>query len=371
MGPRLDSSAQRGMTSKIAIIGCGAISELYYAQALLQLSQSGAAEVGLLFDPDAKRTARLKELFPDAAVANVFADAVKFQSELAIVASPPRFHAEQTVALLKQGTAVLCEKPMSATVVEAEAMIAAAANTKSLLAIGLFRRFFASSQLIYDIVHQGRLGAVGRFDVSEGGPFNWPAQSASFFQKSNSQGGVLSDLGVHVLDLLIWWFGMPEKVDYEDDAMGGLEANCHLELGFAGGVSGTVRLSRDTQLPNRTIIECEHGWIRCKAAAADQLEIGFKGVPFALGGQIESLDDRGPYGFRAQPALSYQQSFCKQLRNVVSAVRGQEPVFIPGEEGKLSLRLIEQCYRQRKLMRMPWLAERELQCAQKIVGFAQ
>jgi predicted dehydrogenase len=89
---------------------------------------------------------------------------------------------------------------------------------------------------------------VKSFEISEGGQFNWPAQSASFFQKSNSQGGVLADLGVHVLDLLIWWFGMPEKVGYEDDAMGGLEANCRLELEFAGGVSGTVRLSRDTQL---------------------------------------------------------------------------------------------------------------------------
>lgn len=204
------------------------------------------------------------------------------------------------------------------------------------------------------------LGPVKRFQLSEGGPFNWPAQSESFFKRSHSSGGVLADVGVHVLDLLIWCFGMPEKVVYQDDAMSGLEANCLVELEFAGGISGTVRLSSDTRLANCTTIECERGWLRAPAASADQLEIGFSGVPYSVVGLNASLKETGFPGMRSTPAPTYQQSFSRQLQNVISAVHGEEALMIPGGEGLPSMRLIERCYRERTLMPMPWLGDFEL-----------
>jgi predicted dehydrogenase len=324
----------------------------------------------MLFDPDANRAAKLKLLFGEAGVTTDFAVITGSGIDLAIVASPPRFHADQAIELLTHGIAVLCEKPMAATVAECEQMVRAAEKSRKPLAVGLFRRFFPVNQTIREMIRNQSLGPVKSFEISEGGQFNWPAQSASFFQKSKSQGGVLSDLGVHVLDVLIWWFGMPERVDYQDDAMGGLESNCRLELEFRNGVSGTVQLSRDTSLPNRTIVEFERGWVRCKAVAADEFEIGFPGVPYAARGRLLQPGAQGPHGFRTQPALSYHQSFTKQMRNVVAAVRGEEPVFISGEDGILSMQLIERCYRQRKLMPMPWLTESESQTAQMLAGIA-
>lgn len=350
---------------RICIIGCGAISELYYGPALAELSLTDGIEVSALFDPDIRRLTKLATLFPNAAKTSNFDHILEGKPHAAIVASPPRFHASQTIALLAAGIAVLCEKPMAATVIEANAMVAAAENSDLPLAVGLFRRFFPVSHMIRDIVKNERLGAVKSFEISEGGPFQWPAQSASFFQKSGSQGGVLADLGVHVLDLLIWWFGMPEEIEYEDDAMGGLEANCIVKLSFEGDVRGTVRLSRDSMLPNRTIIECERGWIRCKAASTDKLEFGFPGAQYSLDGDLKSVGVHGSKSERSVPAMTYHQSFAKQLLQFLSAVRGNEPVFIPASEGVLSLRVIEQCYGQRNLITMPWLSDAERTCAQK------
>jgi len=336
---------------RIALVGCGAISELYYAPALAAL-RSGSAEVSAVFDPDADRAAKLARLLPGAGVTTDFAEVLGRRPDLAIVASPPRFHAQQTIALLEAGIGVLCEKPMAVTVAEADAMIAAAARSPGPLAIGLFRRFFPVNRTIRDIVRGQHLGVVKRFEISEGGPFQWPAQSPSFFQKSGSHGGVLADPGVHVL---IWWFGVPESIRYEDDAMGGLEANCRIELGFPGGIAGTVRLSRDTQLPNRTVIECERGWLRCKAVAADRLELGFPGSDHAFGGELVCVGPAGANSLRPLAADTYDHSFMRQLMNVIAAVRGTESVFIPPAEGAPSVRVIEQCYRQRGLMPMPWL----------------
>jgi predicted dehydrogenase len=342
---------------KIAMVGCGALAEIYYAPVVQELQADGLAEMSVLCDPDVSRLKKLRTPFAMAAAKNRIEEVVAAKPDLAIVASPPRFHAEQTIALLDAGISVLCEKPMAATVPEAEAMIAAAEKASVPMAIGLFRRFFPVNRTIRDLVRNGNLGAVRRFEISEGGAFQWPAQSASFFQKSASQGGVLADVGVHVLDLILWWFGMPERVRYEDDAMGGLEANCRMELSFPGGVSGTVRLSRDTALQNQTVIEFERGWVRCAAAAANEMEIGFAGAEFAVAGQVRKTE--GPRAPHSLPGDSSHQSFARQLRSFLVAVRGEGPVEVPGPEGIRSLRLIESCYRQRTLMEMPWLSPGE------------
>ena len=48
-----------------------------------------------------------------------------------------------------------------------------------------------------------------------------------------------------------------------------------------------------------------------------------------------------------------------QLLNVAAAARGTESVRVPGEEGIRSLRLIDTCYHNRKLMALPWLTQAE------------
>jgi hypothetical protein len=141
--------------------------------------------------------------------------------------------------------------------------------------------------------------------------------------------------------------------------MGGLEANCRLELEFANGISGAVRLSRDTQLPNRTILEFERGWLRCAAAASDTLELGFKECSHGFEGKLFLQDLNGSRSLRNKPALSYAQSFSMQLNDVIAAVQSGKSPFISGAEGIRSLRIIDQCYSGAKLLAMPWLPEAE------------
>jgi predicted dehydrogenase len=100
---------------------------------------------------------------------------------------------------------------MALNVAEGEAMVKAASESQRILAIGLVRRFMPAAQAIHSIVSQKLLGDVKSFYFSEGRVFRWPVQSASYFRDN----GVLRDIGVHVLDLLIHWFGEPEEIIYE------------------------------------------------------------------------------------------------------------------------------------------------------------
>lgn len=350
-------SSQRPL--RTALVGFGAVAELYYAPALRLLQGTGEVQLTTVYDPNPARLARASEILDGVRPVSDLDEVLRAAPALAIVASPQRFHAPQSIALLQSGASVLCEKPMASTAAEAQSMIEAARPSGRHLAIGLFRRFFPASQLIRALIQNGNLGRLVRFEISEGGPFSWPAQSASFFQKSGSAGGVLADLGVHILDLVLWWLGEPQRVVYRDDAMGGLEANCEVELEFPGNCSGAIRLSRDTALPNRGVLRFERGSVEFDSGSADRLELRFNGAPVSLNGNLFGSQGKNP-------ANTYHQSFIAQLRNVVAAICGEEPLLVPGESALPGMELIERCYHERTLMPLPWLSEEERRAAEQL-----
>jgi predicted dehydrogenase len=351
---------------QIGLVGCGAVSRLYYTPALKELEKLKLLRVKALFDPNPENVAQLNKAFPSAVQVRNVSELSKRDIDLAIVASPPCYHTEQTIQLLQSGLSVLCEKPMATSVAEGEAMIEAASTAEGVLAIGLFRRFLPATQTIRKVLSLNILGKVKNFYCYEGDKFRWPVQSASYFQKGAAQGGVLLDIGVHVLDLVTWWFGQPIEVRYEDDAMGGIEANCRIRLRFAQGFAGEVQLSRDWPLPNRHVIQCTKGWLSWNANEAESIQVGFYDADFALSSQLYENRLKTILPTLGQPAFNFQQSFVGQLRNVIAAIRGTEQLVVPGEQALQSLKLIEYCYRHRTLMPMPWLSQQEYARAQQL-----
>jgi predicted dehydrogenase len=339
----------------VALVGCGAVSSLYYAPALQALEKLGQLQVSALFDPNVANATFIHKSFPGAKRIQNFDELSRLDLDLAIVASPPQFHAPQTVQLLRSGVNVMCEKPMALTVAEGEAMVTGASESQRLLAVGLVRRFMPAAQTIHDIVSHKSLGEVKSFYFSEGRVFRWPVQSASYFKEN----GVLRDIGVHVLDLLIHWFGEPEELIYEDDAMGGVELNCRIRLKFAEGIHGEVRLSRDLEFPNSCLVHCSNGQVNWQIDETDKVQIYFKDSSYVLDGQLRQLKDNNI--FMSGPiAAQFDQCFLDQLKNVIAAIRGTEPLAVSGRSGLLSLKAINHCYSNRKLMDMPWLAEQAI-----------
>jgi predicted dehydrogenase len=351
---------------RVALVGCGAVARLYYAPAMRELETENVLQVQALFDPDPASAAQLGAVFPSAVRLRSLPELSHLELDLAIIASPPRYHAEQTILALEAGLSVLCEKPMATTVAEGRAMVEAAVRGGRLLAIGLIRRFFPAAETIRQVVAQEILGPVRSVHVDEGGVFHWPVGSALYFRKEVACGGVLLDTGIHVLDLLIWWFGQPVDVRYEDDAMGGLEANCRIHLAFSQGFAGDVRLSRDSTSTNRYVIQCDRGWLAWEVNDADGLQAGFAGGAFALGARLHELRYAGGVPTLGRPASNFHQSFIRQLSNVAAAVQGREQLVVPGEQGLRSLAFIEGCYRDRTLMTLPWLDEKEVARARQL-----
>lgn len=315
---------------RVALVGCGAVVWNYYKDALQKLETENLLKVQILLDPSPLALGKLGKIFPLASSARDVSEISKAKADLAIVASPPSFHASQSVALLGSGVAVLCEKPMALTVAEAEAMVSAP-QKGALLFVSHPRRFLEPARKIKNSLSKGSLGNVTSFSFTEGVRFSWPAESDAFFKKASGGGGVFMDLGPHVLDLLFWWLGEPSEIVYEDDAMGGVEANAILRVRFKEGFKGSIILSRELDLSNRYEIRCERGVLTLDLSSMDIARL------------IEN-----------------------QLRSVVSAVNGRENNCVSGHEALKTVRWIEHCYKTARLISMPWLDPEESTAAVKM-----
>lgn len=336
----------------IILVGCGAVSRLFYLPALRELARHGLLRTVAVVDPAPAAREELARALGATACADLPA-ARALGAELAILATPPRFHRAQAEAAFAAGLDVLCEKPLAASAADAAAMVAAAAAAGRLLAAGHYKRFMPAHRALKQLIELGTFGPLRSVAITEGGKFSWPAATDSFFRPEQTPGGVLLDIGVHVLDLLLWWLGEPTAFTYADDARDGLEANCRLAATFAGGAQLDLRLSRDWKTPDTYVFRFERATVHSRVNASNRLELTLDGLPMTFAAEL-----REPLPAHAAPpsaALETNpQAFVAQLADVCTAVRARRAPFVSGTSAAGAVRWIEECYRRRQPLPEQW-----------------
>jgi predicted dehydrogenase len=129
-----------------------------------------------------------------------------------LVCTPPHVHAEIAIAALRAGKHVLCEKPLSRTLAEAEAMVAAAQETGQVLKCGFnhrhhpavaeARRRVERGEIGHPIFARCRYGICGRPGYEK----EWRADPA------RAAGGHFMEQGSHAIDLFRWFMGEVAEV---------------------------------------------------------------------------------------------------------------------------------------------------------------
>jgi predicted dehydrogenase len=241
---------------------------------------------------------------------------------------------------------VLVEKPMAMNVRECDEMMAAAAEGRAVLAVGLDFRFFDSSLLVRNLLKDGLLGDIRRFEMHQGVIPRWPFATDFLLKKEMAGGGVLADFGVHVLDLLLWWLGDWATVDYWDDAMGGIESDCELRLAMRSGVEGSVEISRTRNLANTCVFEGSRASLEVGVWDPDpEIRLLIADREVSLAGRARREGGSG---------LNFTDVFVRQLDDFAEAIRKRREPFVSGREGRRSLELIEACYARRQRLELPW-----------------
>jgi len=327
-----------GPDVQVALIGCGAAGEWYHLPALRAVL---ARDRIWFVDADLERALDLARSVgrPERAAADYREVADDVQA--AVIALPNHLHGVVAEDLLRRGVHVLCEKPLTTSVHEAERVLAAAADGSAVLAVGHFRRFFPSVELVCDLLRRRLCGEPVRFVAEEGYVFAWSSRSGYWLDPDQAGGGVLADLGVHVLDELRTFFGELEIAAYRDDAHGGVEADCVVEVG--GPVPGTIELSRTRSLSGLIRVECESGAIEAPLASPGVVRL--------------TVDGRTHELSAGSPADGYGPAFRAQLEDFLAAIDGGREPRVSGTDGAALVRLIEACYRGRQPLPEPWVFE--------------
>ena len=136
------------------------------------------------------------------------------------IAAPNFLHAQMTVAALKAGKHVLCEKPMATKLADAVAMVAEAKKAKKRLMVNMAMRFNGAHQALHEQIAKGDLGDVyyakSQWIRRKGMPLvDFPRTGSMgrgewFVKKRLAGGGATVDIGVHMFDLVWWLIGAPK-----------------------------------------------------------------------------------------------------------------------------------------------------------------
>jgi predicted dehydrogenase len=312
-----------------AVIGAGAFGS-NHLRVIRELSAASGDSVRLaaIVESDAARRQALQSDFPQA---HVFHDidaclaaraAGQIELHAASVCVPTTAHAPLAGALLQSGIDVLIEKPIAASLAEADALIALAAQHQRILQVGHLERFNPAVLAVHPYIHM---------------PMFFEAHRLSIFTPRSLDVDVILDLMVHDLDIVLSLVqspvhslqavGLPvlsRKVDI---------ANVRIE--FASGCVANFTASRvSTERVRKLRFFQPHQYVSIDYARQDLLFIDVKPQPGAPdpGSMLSGLAV-------SKPTVTPGEPLRLEIESFLESVRTRQQPRVTGQEGRAVLAL--------------------------------
>jgi predicted dehydrogenase len=198
--------------TKVALIGFGLAGEFFHAPFI---TATPGLELTVVVTSDAERRGRAEARYPGVEVVRSAGELWSRDLGLVVVATPNSSHAQLAGAALDAGLAVVVDKPLAPTVAAARALVERAETAGRLLTVFQNRRWDGDFLTVLRLVEGGKLGRVARF---ESRIERWRPDVADRWRESadpEAGGGVLLDLGSHLVDQALQLFGPVRDVRSE------------------------------------------------------------------------------------------------------------------------------------------------------------
>lgn len=182
----------------------------------------------------------LEEALQDAAIDAVY------------VATPVFLHGPHTMAALRAGRHVLCEKPMAMNYAEALEMVRAGREAGRIFGVAYYRRLYPKLRRARELL---ATGAIGRPVLAEINSHDWfnaeDGRRGWLLDPRQAGGGPLYDTASHRIDVLNFLFGKPLAVAAQLSSAihrAAVEDNATVLIEYDGGVRGIVDVRRHTRV---------------------------------------------------------------------------------------------------------------------------
>lgn len=199
------------------VVGYGLAGRVFHAPLV---AATPTLEVAAIVTSDPARVAQARADFPDAEIvpARTSALAASGHFDLAVVATPNELHVPVASQYIAAGTAVVVDKPLAPSWSAARELVARAEGAGVPLSVFQNRRYDGDFLTLRDLVVRGRLGRVQRFE-SRFERWRPDVDTARWREDPDPgrAGGLLFDLGAHLVDQAVVLFGTPQHVYAELD----------------------------------------------------------------------------------------------------------------------------------------------------------
>lgn len=234
---------------RTAVLGYGVSGRVFHAP-FVEHDPRFSLEAIVTGNPE--RAAAAKATYPSAKVLPdadaVFADPERF--DLVVIGTPPGTHVDLATRAIEAGIAVVVDKPFCATRAEAQGLADLAAEHGVPLVVFQNRRWDGDFRTVRALIDDGRLGEVRRFEsgfeVWKPGRDGWKSSTGPA-----DAGGILYDLGSHLVDQAVQLFGPVVEMHAELLAHGtpGVDDDAFVALVHEDGVHSHLSMSRVTGQP--------------------------------------------------------------------------------------------------------------------------
>ncbi|MFI7238398.1 Gfo/Idh/MocA family oxidoreductase [Streptomyces cyaneofuscatus] len=323
-----------GAPLRVALVGYGLAGSVFHAPLI-------AATEGLALDTvvtsNEERRAEARAAYPDLRFAASPDELWERADELdlVVIASPNKTHVALATAALKAGLPVVVDKPIAGTAAEARELAALAEERGLLLSVFQNRRWDNDFRTLAALIADGELGEVQRFESRFE---RWRPQPKGGWRESGDPeeiGGLLYDLGSHVVDQALVLFGPAVQVYAESDVRrqgAAADDDTFIAITHANGVRSHLYVSATTaQLgPRFRVLGSTAGYVKYgldpqEAALREGKRPGSGGEPW--GEEVEEVWGRigsgeSPLTGGGTPVRTLPGDYPAYYAAVAAAVRG-------------------------------------------------
>ena len=256
---------------KHGLIGCGGCGEYKHLVSYARYPEE--VELGAVYGSDPIKAKALAGKYKIPTVYSTWEELLADPSiDVVSIVTPNYLHAQITIAALEAGKHVHVEKPISMNAQEAQAIVEAKNRSGKLVMVALNHRFEANAQYAKRYVEEGHLGEIYHARCG------WQRRNGHnlfgkwFSDKELSGGGALIDLGVHFLDLTLYWMGFPAPVS--------VTASCYDKLAhppIGQGVENSIMIGKNKAKPGSkfTVEDIAVGFAKFETGASVAFEFNW------------------------------------------------------------------------------------------------
>jgi predicted dehydrogenase len=277
------------------------------------------------------------------------------------ICTPHPQHAEPLILAAERGIHGVVEKPLTATLADADRVLEASTKFGTLISAMSQRRWFPAAQRVRRAIDDGNMGP--RVVLGESFCEMW--RDETYYRRDawrgrwdTEGGGVLMNQAPHNIDFLLWYMGPADEifgywsninhpyVEIEDNAV----AVIHFKSGALGILKGTLSMNPERRLHGVSLVgdsgatvslDCWQVQEPGLRIATGPWDVGSNDIWTVPDGQLQPVGRDEATEFRAGGLPNFH---AHQLRDVIGAIRDRRPLAVSGVDGRRVVAIIQGVY---------------------------